>query len=440
MENARWLAAQRVELEQLYFVATRAADPRHATALAVHELALESPPFVIAIGKAAAAMARGTLDALTDAGLEPAGGLVVSHDALADVGSLPHLQGAHPVPDERSRVASEALARLTLTARDADDVIVLVSGGTTSLIAQAIPDLPDADVPAVFEALLRSGLPIGPMNAVRRRILRWGAGRLAQALAPARVHCFIVSDVMGSELAAIGSGPCVPDTSTAAEVRAAIHAARIDALPTSVRDYLARVERCDAAETPKVGDPEFLEVKTRVILDNSHALAAVRDAADAAGIVVLDAPAIAIEGEAAELGRTLAHALARAAASLGTGERALWVAGGEATVTLPSHAQGTGGRCQELALACALEWHALGAASLSLLAAGTDGRDGPTDAAGAIVDASTIAASLRAGRDPHADLQAHDAFPALDAAGALLRTGPTGTNVNDVVLALLRGP
>lgn len=181
-------------------------------------------------------------------------------------------------------------------------------------------------------------------------------------------------------------------------------------------------------------------MRTRVIIDNSHALVAIREAAHAAGIPVLDAPTIAIEGEAVELGRTLGHTLCTAARSLGTGERRLWVAGGEPTVTLPSHAQGTGGRCQELALACALEWHALGATSLTLLAAGTDGRDGPTDAAGAIVDATAVDAIVRAGRDPHADLQAHDAFPALDAGGALLRTGPTGTNVNDVVIALLQGP
>ncbi|MBC7897731.1 MAG: DUF4147 domain-containing protein, partial [Cytophagaceae bacterium] len=364
----------------------------------------------------------------------------VSHDARGDVGPLRHLQGDHPVPGELSRAASEALADVAIAARDAAEVIVLISGGTTSLVAQAVPEVAHADLPAIFEALLRSGMPIGPMNTVRRRILRWGAGRLARALAPARVHCLIVSDVMGSELAAIGSGPCVPDPATAAEVRAAIEASGVEGVPASLREYLARVERGETAETPRFGDPEFVGVRTRVILDNSHALAAVRDAADSAGLLVLDAPDIAISGEAAELGRTLAHALARAAAALGAGERRLWVAGGEPTVTLPSHAQGSGGRCQELALACALEWKAHGATALSLLAAGTDGRDGPTDAAGAVVDASTVDAILRAGRDPHTDLQAHDAHTALDAGGALLRTGPTGTNVNDIVLALLRGP
>ena len=432
-------SAERAELEQLYFVATRAADPRHATAIAVRDLRLSAPPVVIAIGKASAAMAEGTLDALRDAQLGNAGGLVISHEARGSIGALPHLQGDHPVPDKGSRAASEALAAVTLVARDAADVIVLISGGTTSLIAQAIPEIPEADLPGIFDALLRSGMPIGAMNAVRRRVLRWGAGRLAHALAPARVHCFIVSDVMGSELAAIGSGPCVPDPTTATQVLAALDTARVEGLPVSVRDYLARTQRGDAAETPRNGDPEFQQVQTRVILDNSHALSAVRDAADAAGLLVLDAPVIAIDGEAVELGRRLAHALADASASLGAGERRLWIGGGEPTVTLPSHANGTGGRCQELALACALEWHARGATSLSLLAAGTDGRDGPTDAAGAVVDASTVDAITRAGRTPHADLEAHDAFPSLDAGGALLRTGATGTNVNDIVLALLRG-
>lgn len=432
-------SAERAELEQLFRVAVRAADPRDATARAVRELRLRKPPVVIAVGKAAAAMAHGALDALGEGGLAPASGLVVSHDARGDVGGLPHLEGSHPVPDEQSLAASEALGDIVRTARDAGDVIVLISGGTTSLIAQAIPEIPAADLPRIFESLLRSGLAIGPMNAVRRRVLRWGAGRLAQALAPARVHCFIVSDVMGSELAAIGSGPCVPDASTAARVRAAIEGARLE-LPPSVRQYLTRVERKELAETPKFGDPEFLGVHVRVILDNSHALAAIRTAADDAGLLLVDEPALSLEGEAAELGRTLAHELARVAASLGAGERRLWIAGGEPTVTLPSHASGTGGRCQELALACALEWDALKATSLSLLAAGTDGRDGPTDAAGAIVDASTIDAISRAGRDAFADLQAHDALPALDAGNALLRTGATGTNVNDVVLAFLRHP
>ncbi|MCC6319759.1 MAG: DUF4147 domain-containing protein [Gemmatimonadaceae bacterium] len=427
-------------LEHLLDVALQAADPRRATARVVAELPLRTAPGVIAIGKAAAGMALGALDALAERGLTPTRGVVVSHTGEpATIGGLPHLLGSHPLPDERSRCAAETLAEVAGQARRLDDVLVLVSGGTTSLVAQAIPGSPIEDLRPTFDALLRSGLAIQPMNLLRRRLLRWGAGRLAAALAPAHIHCLIVSDVMGSDLASIGSGPCVRDPATAEDVRAAFVAAA-PSLPSSIRDDLGRAIHHASVEPPVPGGARFDRVQTRVILENRHALAAVREAARAARLAVIEEPPADVSGEAADVGVALARSLAAAQRSLGAGERRLWIGGGEPTVTIPAGAQGRGGRCQELALACALEWHALGARSITLLAAGTDGRDGPTDAAGAVVDAHTIDAIRNAGRDPRADLRAHDSGNALDAAGALLLTGPTGTNVNDVVLALIEHP
>jgi glycerate-2-kinase len=290
----------------------------------------------------------------------------------------------------------------------------------------------------LYTLLLGSGLDITAMNRIRKRFSRWGAGRLALALAPARLRVYIVSDVIGDDLASIGSGPCVPDPATAAEVRGLLqHSGLWDKIPDSARRQVSEAEAGILAETPKPGDQAFGRVTLELIASNRLALEAAAKRAAELGLapMIIDTP---LAGEAAAAGASVAATLLqdRASGDIPQPDRnRCFIWGGETTVTLGATAPGLGGRCQELALAAA---RALAGAppGLALLAAGTDGRDGPTDAAGAIVDGGTWAAVIAGGRDPARDLAAHDAYRALDAAGALLRPGLTGTNVMDVVIGL----
>jgi hydroxypyruvate reductase len=319
-------------------------------------------------------------------------------------------------------------------------VWVLLSGGASSLAAAPVDGVRGDDLAALSRLLLGSGLDIAAMNAVRKRFSRWGGGRLAAAIAArgaGRVRCLVVSDVIGDDLAAIGSGPCVPDPVTAAELHARLaDAALWNALPASLRAAIEAGERDPGRETPKAGDPVFARVETTLVASNRLSLDAVVARARALGLPArIESDALA--GEASLVGHTLGAAVrALATSPPADGTRCL-VWGGETTVTL-GDAPGLGGRCQELALAAAGALaDGAGDRTVALLAAGTDGRDGPTDAAGAIVDAGSWAAASAAGRDPARDLAAHDAHPALEAAGALVRPGLTGTNVMDVMVGLV---
>jgi glycerate 2-kinase len=429
-------------LTELYYVATAAVDPAPALRARLERLGPSSDlrPWILALGKAAVPMAVAAVETLRDWGTAPTGGIVVAPAAApAPHASLAVVAGDHPEPGPGSLAAARALGEVTASVRSGDEVWVLLSGGATSLLAAPVADVSPAELTAIYALLLGSGLDITAMNRIRKRFSRWGGGRLAHALAAARVRGFIVSDVIGDELASIGSGPCVPDPTTAAEVRRMLEDARLwDRLPESARRLVLASESGEIAETPKPGDAAFAQVTLELIASNRLALeAAARRAAELGLAPVLAETPLA--GEAATTGASIAAALLQHRGRQENTQPALrdcFIWGGETTVTLGESAPGLGGRCQELALAAArvLEGAPEGVA---LLAAGTDGRDGPTDAAGAIVHGRTWRDVGRGGRDPARDLAAHDAYRALDAAGALLRTGLTGTNVMDVVIGVV---
>jgi len=392
-----------------------------------------NPVWVIALGKAAHPMAKAAVQMLSSRGKAPAGGLIVA----AAAGPAPHpsltvVGGDHPEPGAGSLAAADALDRLVKTIPPGDTAWVLLSGGTTSLIAAPQPGIAAHELKALYGQLLRSGLDIKEMNRVRKRFTRWGSGRLARSLAHARVHCYIVSDVIGDDLAAIGSGPCAPDPSTARDVRnALVRAGLWDGLGPSLRQHLDDVDRGRIPETPKSGDPVFARVESTLIATNRLALEAAGRRARELGFIpeIVDTP---LAGEAAIAGERIARTLLA-----GSREDQLSrcvILGGETTVTIGDQDEGLGGRSQELALAAARVLR--GMPAVALLAAGTDGRDGPTDAAGAIVDGTTWEAVAAAGRDPESDLRHHDSYAALASADALIKTGPTGTNVMDVVIAV----
>lgn len=386
-----------------------------------------------------------------------AGGVIVSPDlAPSPCPTVVSLRGDHPLPGRHSFTAAHRIGETAAGMRSDDVAVVLLSGGASSLIAAPLRGMSESDLGHLFELLMGSGLDIRAMNAVRKRFLRWGAGRLALALAPARTHVLVISDVPGDDPADIGSGPCTPDARSVREVVEILHGAGLhQRISLAMREHLRGVSRGIIPETPKSTHPAFAHVGTRVIGANYLALdAAVSRARELA--VPAELVREQLTHEAARCGAAIAESLLQRAHRDLVG-CVVW--GGETTVTLSSSAHSyagagrigsvaqhlpvglpsTGGRCQELALAAARTLAAGGpsARRISILAAGTDGRDGPTDAAGAFADASVWSAIARSGRDPELALARHESYAALDAAGALLYRGPTGTNVMDVVIGVV---
>jgi glycerate 2-kinase len=431
-------------LIDLYWAAVGAAEPGRALRAALERDRRTSgnrPVWIIALGKAAVGMAAAAVSHLLEHRLEPAGGIVISPNPASDTYSaLLRATGDHPIPGPRSLSAAGALGEVAGSVGPKDEAWVLLSGGATSLAAAPVTGISSGDLAALYEVLLRSGMDIAAMNSIRKRFSRWGAGRLTVALNPALVWNFIVSDVVGNDPSSVGSGPCVPDDLRAEDVRRILQEENLwGRIPAAVRDYLMAAEADPSLETPKAGEVAFSRVHTRIVASNSHSLQASVHRAAALGVSAM-AVSRAVKGEAVEVGRQVARTLlsepVNAREPPATPACLVW--GGEPVVTINAAATGFGGRCQELALAAAevLAGAVESASRPTLLAAGTDGRDGPTDAAGAVVDSDTWNAVRRAGRDPRRDLAAHDSYAALDAAGALIRTGPTGTNVMDLIIGL----
>ncbi len=417
-------------------IAAVAPGPALLKALEAHpSIDRSAAVWLVALGKAAQPMAEAAVAALENRGRAPAGGLVVAPMESPQPHPLLEAQaGDHPEPGARSLAAGGALDALVQRVQPNDLVWVLLSGGTTSLIAAPEAGIAQGDLTSLYSRLLQSGLDIGAMNLVRKRFTRWSGGRLARRLAHATVRCYVISDVVGDDLASIGSGPCVPDPTTAAEVRELLSNRGLwEAIPSSLRSHVEETARGVIPETPKPGDSVFDRVDIKLIATNHVALEAAARRAREAGF----APSIdtaPILGEAAAVGASIGSRLVAQGAS--PHESRCLVLGGETTVTMKDPPAGPGGRCQELALAAA---RALRGAppNVAFLAAGTDGRDGPTDAAGAIVDGTTWDRMTAAGRHPERDLQRHDVYAALESADALLKTGLTGTNVMDVLIGVM---
>ena len=432
----------REQLRELYCAAVRGADLETLTADAVASIPLERRHrvWVFAFGKAAQAMARAAVSTLERSLAEIAGGVVVAPDSGGPpAATMSVMVGDHPIPGRRSFAASARIAQLISQKRGADLGVVLVSGGATSLIAAPLRGMSEADLALVYEQILGAGLDIHAMNAIRKRFSRWAAGRMALALAPARSYCLAVSDVPGDEIASVGSGPCVPDPTRVSAVLDALRRVGLfDSFPASFRQHLLDTARGILPETPKPSHPAFAHMTASIIANNTLALGAAGAAAKRAGFdtLVHRSPLV---GEAAAAGDRIARDLITLRTSARPGSTHCHIWGGETTVALRGPAP-AGGRCQELALAAA---RALSAAresadGISLLAAGTDGRDGPTDAAGAIVDATTWQTIAASGRDPDDALRAHESYDALASADALFKPGVTGTNVMDVTIGLVR--
>jgi glycerate 2-kinase len=415
-------AAALAAVEPASLVATALADPP------VRQTLVERgrPVHLLAGGKAAAAMAQAALERL---GASVRRGLVVV-PADGAVGALPVvrvMRAGHPVPTEGSVRAADAALELAAATGPGASLVVLLSGGASALLAAPAARVTLADKQAVTRRLLEGGADVTALNAVRKHCSRLKGGGLLRAARRADVvWTFVLSDVLNDDLATIGSGPTVADPSTFEDALAVLDRLALRAhVPPGVVRHLEAGRRGEIPETMKPGDPLLARSRTIVLGNNGTAVEAARRAAEALGYATTVLPPLT--GDAAGAGRAIVAGLR---ALPGSGAAAL-VAGAEPTVQVVPG--GRGGRAQHLALAAAL---ALGDLRAVVLAAGTDGIDGPTDAAGALVDGGLVARASAAGIDLRGALDRTDSHPALDALGALVRTGPTGTNVSDLVVAL----
>lgn len=390
--------------------------------------------YLVAFGKAACAMVDGLRQVLPP-DLVHSGSVVVT-----DAGNCRPLpgcrvyRGGHPVPNEGSVEAARLLAGDLLRTRAIDAVLVLVSGGGSALLTAPAPGLRLADKVATTHLLLESGATIREVNTVRKHLSFLKGGGLARLAHPAPVKALVLSDVVGDDPSVIASGPTVGDPTTFHDALEVLrHYELEDRVPVGVWDHLRRGERGEVPDTPKPGDPILERTETVVVGSNAMSL----DAA-AARARELGYQTSIVSRQLAGEARNVAHALARELGRPVERPTAL-LYGGETTVTV--RGRGVGGRNQELALAFALaaEERQLDGGGWVLLSAGTDGRDGPTDAAGAVVDGSSLACGRQGGGDPAASLKDNDSHTFLDKSGDLLRTGPTGTNVADLQV-LLRLP
>jgi glycerate 2-kinase len=430
---------EREHLDAIRAAAVEAADPvrRTAGALRLEDGSLlvagsERIPLdgverilVVAAGKAAPGMAAAAVEAL---GGRVAGGIVVTTDGSPAGGpDLDRWEAGHPLPDARSVAAAAETLRLARAAGPRDLVLCLLSGGASALWAAPPAGIGVSALRAATAALLRSGAPIGEVNAVRRHLSRIGGGGLARAAVPARLVTLAISDVIDAGVEAIGSGPTVADPDTFADALEVLARHEVD-VPPSVLAHLRSGERGDVPETARPGDPALATSTLHVIASLDDALAGAVAAAERLGY-----PATVVEprlaGEAREAGARIAAA---ALAARGGGKRAL-LFGGETTVTVRGN--GLGGRNQEVAVSLALGLE--GTDGVAALAFGTDGVDGPTDAAGGYAEGGSARRARGAGIDGAEALRRNDAYRFLAAAGDLLRTGPTGTNVNDLTVVLV---
>ena len=425
----------RAMLLDIWRTALGAGDPAPLlrAALSVDADALTAGPFrlpladvrrivVLGCGKAGGAMTQATEAIL---GARIAEGFVVVKDGCAKPTRHVRIaEASHPVPDLRGQSATGTLLRLADSAEERDVVLFLVSGGGSALTPAPAAPISLEQKRSVTRLLLSAGATIGELNAVRKHLSRFKGGQLARAAAPARVITLALSDVIGDPLDVIASGPTAPDPTTFADAIAVLERRGVwREVAREVRERLTQGAAGKILETPKPGDALFDRVANVVIGNNAAVTDAAVARATALGLRV-EFLTRSLEGEARDVARDLV-ARARAAAP-GT----CLIAGGETTVTVTG--KGAGGRCQEFAVAAALEM--AGAPDLVALAAGTDGSDGPTEAAGGLVDGTSVSRGAARGLDARRTLADNDAGTFLAATGDLIVTGPTNTNLLDLYM------
>ena len=405
----------RMDAERIARSAIEAVKPDEAVRRALKNTVLPGRVYLVAVGKAAWQMAAAAVHFLE----QPLQGGIVITKYGHSMGVLPGIrifEAGHPVPDENSYRATEAVLEMTADLTEEDTVLFLLSGGGSALFEKPLvkPEL----LQQITEILLRGGAEITEINTIRKRLSGVKGGRFAAHCAPAKIEAVILSDVLGDPVDVIASGPAAADSATTADAVRIARKYGVDENP--------EVAKLLTVETPK----EVPNVRAQIIGSVRQLCAAAEKVARELGyecVFLSDC----LSGEASDTGRELAEELRKYA---GSGRKIALLAGGETVV----HVKGTGlgGRNQELALAAAQVLEGIPGAAL--ISVGSDGTDGPTDAAGGYADTDTVAQLREKGMDAQAFLENNDAYHALSAIGNLIFTGPTGTNVNDLTVGLIQ--
>ncbi|MGQ9630280.1 MAG: glycerate kinase type-2 family protein [bacterium] len=384
--------------------------------------------YVVGAGKGSAAMARALEDILGDK--ITAGIVATKYGYREELKHIELMEGGHPIPDAGGERATRAMVELVEDTDQGDLVFCLISGGGSALTPYPVEGISLEDKGRTTKLLLECGATIDELNAVRKHLSRFKGGQLARWIYPATTVTLILSDVIGDKLDVIASGPTVGDGSTFADAYRILE--KYDLLrkiPRSALSYIERGLAGDVPETPKPGDSIFRQVQNAIVGNNRLALEAAKEEAERLGYfpVILSSE---IAGEARDVAREL---MARAKGISGGGKKCL-IAGGETTVTVRGN--GKGGRNQELTLAAAIEIE--GMENIAVLSGGTDGTDGPTDAAGAVADGETAPRARALGMDPQDYLDRNDSYHFFQRLGDLIVTGPTNTNVMDIIITLVK--
>lgn len=384
--------------------------------------------YVIGGGKASVAMAQAVEEVLGD---RITSGLVnTKYGYTASLRHIGIIEAGHPLPDESGQRGGRRMLELMEQAGADSLVICLISGGGSALLVSPADGLTLADKQELTKSLLRCGATINELNSLRKHLSRMKGGNLARLAYPARIVSLLLSDVVGNPLDVIASGPTVPDKSTFADAYGVLERyGVVDQVPEPVLAHLRRGLAGEIPETPKPGDPIFANVQNLLVASNEIAADAALEKAKELGFNTLYLSNF-VEGEAREIAKFEA-ALAREVARTGrpVPRPACIIAGGETTVTV--RGQGKGGRNQELCLAAALKISGL--EDVAIISMATDGSDGPTDASGAIADGKTLERAAAKGLDPWTYLANNDSYEFFRQTGDLLITGPTNTNVNDLL-------
>ena len=403
--------------------------------LAQKRTGLWSKIHLIAVGKAACAMAKAAQEIIPAHLLADSAIAVTNYENVTAVAAVEVIGAGHPLPDAAGLDAALKCAERISLAQKGELVLVLVSGGGSALIPYPADSITLQEKCATTDLLLACGATINQINCVRKHLSRLKGGGMARLSAPADLHAFILSDVLGDELDAIASGPTVPDPSTYDDAIAVFTSYGIwDKVPTQVQQHLEQGRLGKVPETPKSGDAVFKSTTHTLIGSNTISVNATLKAA-----TLLGYEAQLYDTHLCGEARHAAEKWVRDAKHLidnGLAQPLALLAGGETTVTLKG--VGRGGRNQEMALAFAIaaQQHGL-SGDWTFLSGGTDGRDGPTDAAGGIIDQDTLKRMSRAGIDPQALLDNNDSYTALKSSQDLLDTGATGTNVADLQVLLI---
>jgi glycerate 2-kinase len=382
---------------------------------------------ILGAGKAAAHLAKPIEDALADRSYS--GRVIVKHGHGLSLSRILVEEGGHPLPDQDGLDATRRLVSELEGLGAQDRIVFLLSGGASALLVAPAQGLSLEDKIAMTDLLLRCGATIQELNAVRKHLSAVKGGRLLQRMVPARVLTVLVSDVIGDDLSSIGSGPTALDPSTFQDALDVLTRYElIGVAPEQVVDHLRLGASGTIAETPKPGEPVLDFVEHRLLASNRHSLAAAAEQANALGFET-EVFARDMVGDVHTQAKRFAKELAGRRAR---GGPSALLSGGELTLEITG--AGSGGRSQEFAMVVARE--IAGESDVIVLAAGTDGTDGPTDAAGAFADGGSWERARQRGIDPEAALANNDSYHFFEKLESLLKTGPTGTNVNDLVIGL----